>query len=90
MTDDQSHQKQLAAFFYRGPKGFYATPQALSWAMLKDQFFGQNDEGVFYRFMPQDPNGSEEKLEKASSKNIWTTQERQATAFSKLEKRLLD
>ncbi|HEY3782689.1 MAG TPA: exosortase/archaeosortase family protein [Fimbriimonadaceae bacterium] len=63
MTEGDTKNKELAAFFYRGPKGFYATPQALSWAMLKDQFFGTNDEGVFYRFMPQNPNATEDQME---------------------------
>jgi len=57
------HSPQLAAFFYRGPKGFYATPQALSLAMLIDQFIGRaDDEGVFYRFMPGYPDATESEL----------------------------
>jgi exosortase len=54
---------QLAAFFYRDKKGFYASPQALSWSMFLDQFAGHTDtEGVFYRFMPEHANAKEEDL----------------------------
>jgi exosortase len=52
MTEEDTNSNQLAAYFFRGPKGFYPTPQALSFSMLMDQFMGKNDEGVFYRFMP--------------------------------------
>jgi len=64
MTDEDSNTPQLAAYFYRGPKGFYPTPQALSWSMLMDQFMGRNDEGVFYRFMPNYKGATEEDLKK--------------------------
>jgi exosortase len=62
MKDDQDNTQQLAAYFYRGPHGFYPTPQALSWSMLIDQFQGKTDEGVFYRFMPNYKGATEEDM----------------------------
>lgn len=65
MQDPQDKTMHYAAFFYRDHKGFYSTPQALSWSMFKDQFAGRTDtQGVFYRFMPETGNGSEEELKK--------------------------
>ena len=63
--EGQDGSQQFAAFFYRGRRGFYASPQALSWAMFLDQFAGRSDsEGVFYRFMPKDPNTTEADMSK--------------------------
>lgn len=58
----EDHSEQLAGYFYRGPKGFFASPQALSFSMLKDQFLGRQDEGVFYRFMPQYNGATRDQL----------------------------
>ncbi len=73
MKDPDDNSEQLAGYFYRGPKGFYATPQGLSWSMLLDQFAGRNDEGVFYRFMPQFKGATEADLEKFIQKYMDTS-----------------
>jgi hypothetical protein len=46
-------RRQLAAFAYRGPGGFYASTQRLKLAMFFEQIRGgRNIDGVFYRFIP--------------------------------------
>lgn len=71
--EGQDGSEQIAAYFYKGRNGFYATPQALSWAMFLDQFAGRSDnEGVFYRFMPQNANTTEQELTKFISSYVDT------------------
>lgn len=50
-------RKQLAAFLYRGPGGFYGSTQSLKLAFLGEQLrLGNNLDGVFYRFIPNFQN----------------------------------
>jgi exosortase len=61
--EGDDHSQQLAAYFYRDRKGFYPSPQGLSWSMFIDQFAGRTDnEGVFYRFMPNHKGATVDQL----------------------------
>ncbi|RYG35573.1 exosortase-associated EpsI family protein [bacterium] len=58
-----SGQKRIAAFMYKGPKGFRAAPMSL----MMDMFVGeirsaQVQEGVFYRFIALSPDTTEAEL----------------------------
>ncbi|HVL40335.1 MAG TPA: exosortase-associated EpsI family protein [Fimbriimonadaceae bacterium] len=53
---------QIAVYFYKGPGGFHARPNQLTWAMFKEQFFWGTDlDSVFYRFIPV-RGGDKDKL----------------------------
>ena len=46
-------RRQLAAYIYKGPGGFYSDTNRLKLAFLKEELMlGNNLEGVFYRFIP--------------------------------------
>jgi hypothetical protein len=50
--DGPEHNK-LAAFLYRGQGQFYKTPGDLKWGMFRETvLFGDDLDGVFYRFIP--------------------------------------
>lgn len=52
-TFSDQKRRQLAAFLYKGPGGFYGSTQSLKWAFLGEQLrMGNNLDGVFYRFIP--------------------------------------
>lgn len=55
--------KVISAYFYRGPGGYYAYPQELAFAMLKNAVLGakESNNSNYYRFMPQhrDPDEKE-------------------------------
>lgn len=61
-----SHEGQgqrIAAFFYKGPGGFYATPQSLTFQWLLRQLKGETEnEAVFYRFIPDWDGATEDEL----------------------------
>ena len=53
----------LAAYFYRGPEQFHASPVSVKWSMFWEQFTsGQTTKGVFYRFIPMRVNVPESQL----------------------------
>lgn len=54
---------QFAAYFYKGPGGFYSQPQRLTWAMFLEQVRGgTNLDSVFYRFVPATRDATREQL----------------------------
>lgn len=56
-------KSQHAIYFYRGPSGFHATTLGLKWDMFMQRLLGKQDvDGVFYRFIPLDPECSVEEL----------------------------
>jgi hypothetical protein len=55
--------EQVAILFYKGPGGFYPTPQSLAWAMFKEQLMGGTKlEAVFYRVIPVGEATTKEEL----------------------------
>lgn len=75
MSND-SHGKRLAAFLYRGPGGFYATPQSLSLQWLMRQMQGRSDnEAVFYRFIPDFDGATQADVEAFASAYLAAAQE---------------
>ena len=66
----------LAAFLYRGPGGFYATPQSLSLQWLMRQMQGRSDnEAVFYRFIPDFDGATQADVEAFASAYLAAAQE---------------
>lgn len=62
MSHDSQGQR-IAAFFYKGPGGFYATPQSLTFQWLMRQLRGETEnEAVFYRFIPDWDAATEDEL----------------------------
>lgn len=56
--------QRFAAFLYKGPGGFYASPQKLSMQWLLAQLQGETGtEAVFYRFIPDFENATEADLQ---------------------------
>ncbi len=52
MFNEQT-RRQLAAYIYKGPGGFYNDTNKLKLAFLKEELsLGNNLDGVFYRFIP--------------------------------------
>lgn len=50
---NQTIRRQLAAFIYKGPGGYYSNTNRLKLAFLKEELMmGSNLDGVFYRFIP--------------------------------------
>lgn len=65
LSTNLSGQKRLAAFLYKGPKGFTAAPMRL----IYDMFLGELStskvqEGVFYRFIALSSSATEDDLKK--------------------------
>lgn len=55
--------EQYGAFLYRGPEGFSPTTLGLKWQLFRSQLLrGQQAEGVFYRFIPQDRGTTKDQL----------------------------
>ncbi|KAA0237377.1 MAG: exosortase-associated EpsI family protein [Armatimonadetes bacterium] len=60
---DGARRGQLAAFFYRGPGGFYPSTNGVKWDMFKQELFGSKDvDGVFYRVIPRHADCTVEEL----------------------------
>lgn len=56
-------KKSATLFFYRGPKGFYASTPNLGMAMLIGPLMGDfKTDAVFYRFMPEYPDATEAEI----------------------------
>lgn len=69
-TFSESTRRQLAAFLYKGPGGFYGSTQSLKFAFLGEQLrLGNNLDGVFYRFIPK---FKDEKLSEQEQKERLT------------------
>ncbi|MBL8059702.1 MAG: exosortase-associated EpsI family protein [Chthonomonas sp.] len=50
---NQTVRRQLAAYIYKGPGGYYSDTNKLKLAFLKEELMmGSNLDGVFYRFIP--------------------------------------
>ncbi|MBS1706985.1 MAG: exosortase-associated EpsI family protein [Armatimonadetes bacterium] len=66
LMSNETDKNRLAAFCYRGPSGkFYASTQGLKIGMFLDQFMGKDKiYGVFYRFMVNSPNTTEDEFKK--------------------------
>lgn len=55
---DASGASEIAAYFYKGPKGFSASTVGVKWMLLKQLVtspFDTSGMGVFYRFIATDP-----------------------------------
>jgi hypothetical protein len=62
-------KKNLAAFFYRGPKGFYASTPELGAALVFAPITGEfNTDAVFYRFMSMSNATTEDELKRFIAK----------------------
>lgn len=60
---DKDGRKSLSTFFYRGPKGFCPTTNALKWQMFFHQCKTLSDaEGAFYRVIPLHDAATEAEL----------------------------
>lgn len=71
-----AREKSISAYVYRGPFGFEATSRALKLDMVKLAVTQQRASyGVFYRFMADDPNTSEQDLVKFISEFIDSAKE---------------
>lgn len=67
MNDGNLARNKLAAFFYRGPDGFYATTNDIKWGMLKSEllaevFRDKELDGVYYRVIPVYEGATREEL----------------------------
>lgn len=50
---NEKTRRQMAAYLYKGPGGFYANPNRLKLAYLMEEMtLGDKLDGVFYRFIP--------------------------------------
>jgi hypothetical protein len=55
--------RQLAAYFYRGPNGFYASPLGVKKDLFMQQFRRAKDmDGVFYRIIPYQETTTKQEL----------------------------
>ncbi len=67
----ESEKDQLAAFFYKGPNGYYDGTGAFKWGLLRDDLFHSKEpEGVFFRFIPNFPGEDSTQLKKFMVKYI--------------------
>lgn len=74
--------QQIAAYFYRGPSGFNATTLSLKWDMFMQKLYGRSDtDGVFYRFIPQDPACTEDELKAFIAKYMEAAKEASEAYF---------
>ena len=49
-----SQKDQLAAFFYKGPGGYFGSTEGFKWGLLRDELLkSKQPEGIFFRFIPE-------------------------------------
>ena len=52
----QSEKDQLAAFFYKGPGGYFGSTEGFKWGLLRDELLkSKQPEGTFFRVIPEYP-----------------------------------
>lgn len=63
--DGPDEHNKMAAFLYRGQGKFYKTTNELKWGMFAETFmFGNDLDGVFYRFIPLHNMRDRDELER--------------------------